>query len=259
MAAAAALTADLLDLATRTAHAAGAQLLARQGDVHRVQYKTSDTDPVSEADRAAEELITAALAQARPGDGMLGEEGAERASSTGLRWVVDPLDGTVNYLYGQPAWAVSIACEDADGALIGVVHQPALQRTFAAVRAQGATRNDEPIAVNDPVALAHALIGTGFAYEADRRRGQAAVVARILPQVRDVRRIGSAALDLCMVAAGMLDGYYEDYTKRWDWAAGALIAAEAGAHVEVAGDGVVAAGPALFGPLRTLLTDAGVA
>jgi myo-inositol-1(or 4)-monophosphatase len=257
MAEAEALTAELLQLATRTAHAAGAQLLPRQDAVHRVEYKTSATDPVSEADHAAEQLITTALTQARPGDGLLGEEGADRDSSTGLRWVVDPLDGTVNYLYGLADWAVSIACEDADGALVGVVHQPALGRTFTAVRGEGAFLDSVRLAVNDPVELGRALLGTGFAYDVEQRRRQAGIIAQVLPQVRDIRRIGSAALDLCMVAAGMLDAYYEDTTSRWDWAAGALIAAEAGARVEHAGDGLVAAGPALFGPLQAALATAG--
>ena len=259
VAAAQALNDTLLALATRTAHAAGAELLQRQGGVHRVSYKSSDTDPVSEADEAAERMITASLREARPDDGLVGEEGANRESTSGLRWVIDPLDGTVNYLYGHSAWAVSIACEDADGAVVGVVHQPSLQRTFTAMRGEGAELNGARIEVNDPVALGHALVGTGFAYDAERRRRQAGVVAHLLPQVRDVRRIGSAALDLCMVAAGMLDAYYEDHTAHWDWAAGALIAAEAGAQVEIIGDGLMAAGPALFGPLRTLLTRAGAA
>jgi myo-inositol-1(or 4)-monophosphatase len=257
VAAAQALTAELLDLAVGTAQAAGAQLLERQDQVHRVQYKTTDTDPVSEADQAAEQLITAALTAARPADGMLGEEGADRGSATGLRWVVDPLDGTVNYLYGHPSWAVSIACEDADGALVGVVHQPTTQRTFTAVRGEGASLNGAPLRVNDPVSLGHALLGTGFAYDAEQRRRQAGIIAAVLPQVRDIRRIGSAALDLCMVAAGELDAYYEDTTARWDWAAGELIAAEAGAQVEHFGDGLMVAGPALFPPLRTALVGAG--
>lgn len=254
--AAEALNGALLELATRTAHAAGAELLQRQDRVHHVSYKSSDTDPVSEADQAAERMITAALCDARPGDGLLGEEGANRESASGLRWVIDPLDGTVNYLYGHPAWAVSIACEDAAGAVVGIVHQPALQHTFSAVRGNGAFLDGKPISVNDPVELAHALVGTGFAYDAEHRRRQAGIVAQVLPQVRDVRRIGSAALDLCMVAAGMLDGYYEEHTAHWDWAAGALIASEAGAQVRVAGNGVMAAGAALFGPLQALLAKA---
>lgn len=251
------MTAELLDLATQVALAAGAVLGDRQGAAGRVSYKTTETDPVTEADRASERLITELLLAARPDDGLLGEEGAERAGSSGLRWVIDPLDGTVNYLYGMPAYAVSIACEDAQGGLVGVVHQPARSVTYAAVRGGGAFANGRPLAVNDPVPLPHALVGTGFSYDAERRALQGAVLAQVLPQVRDIRRVGSAALDLCMVAAGMLDAYYEDTTSHWDWAAGALIAREAGARVEIIGDAPLAAGPALFGPLRRQLVAAG--
>lgn len=231
------------------AHEAGAVLAARQADVGQVTYKTSATDPVSEADRASERLITRTLSEARPEDGILGEEGADRPGTSGLRWIVDPLDGTVNYLYGMSAWSVSIACCDDDGAVVGVVHEPATSTTYAAIRGQGAFRGSERLRVNDPVPLAHALVATGFGYEVEDRRRQAAVVAALLPRVRDVRRVGSAALDLCMAAAGTVDGYYEDTTSIWDWAAGALIAAEAGAVVRTYGGGLVVAGPALIDPL----------
>lgn len=247
------MTDRLLQLGTDVAVAAGKMLLDRQAAAGTVTYKTTDTDPVSEADQASERLITDLLLRARPDDGLLGEEGAERPGSSGLRWVVDPLDGTVNYLYGMPAYAVSIACEDEQGALVGVVHQPALGITYAAVRGGGAQVDGRPLRVNDPVPLAHALVGTGFSYDAEQRGRQAAVVARLLPQVRDIRRVGSAALDLCMVAAGMLDGYYEDTTSRWDWAAGALVAAEAGAMVRPLRNGLIAAGPALIDALRGAL------
>ena len=250
------MTAELLDLAVRIAVEAGAHLADRQGAAGAVTYKSSDTDPVSEADQAAERLITAALREVRPDDGILGEEGADRAGSTGLRWVVDPLDGTVNYLYGMPAWCVSIACEDDHGALVGVVHQPVAGLTFTARRGAGATCNGRALAVNDPVSLGRALIATGFSYDVEQRERQAGIVQGLLPQVRDIRRVGSAALDLCMVAAGMVDGYYEDTTKRWDWAAGALVAAEAGATVSVAGDGLVVAGPTLFPALAEALDTA---
>lgn len=240
------MTQELLDLAVRISREAGELLAARQGAAGAVTYKSSATDPVSEADKASERLITTALGQARPDDGLLGEEGSDEGGTTGLRWVIDPLDGTVNYLYGMPAWSVSIACEDDDGAVIGVVHQPAAGLTFAAHRGHGATCNGRPLAVNDPVPLAHALILTGFSYDVEQRKRQAAIVAEVLPQVRDIRRIGSAALDLCMVGAGMADAYYEDTTARWDWAAGALVAAEAGANVRVTGDELVVAGPSLF-------------
>jgi myo-inositol-1(or 4)-monophosphatase len=246
-------TADLLALAVTVARSAGAELAQRQGNAGDVAYKTSATDPVSEADTASERLITSALLAARPDDGMLGEEGADRRGSTGLRWVVDPLDGTVNYLYGMPAWSVSIACEDQHGALIGVVYQPVTGALYSAVRGEGAICDGRSLQVNDPVPLARALLATGFAYDVPNRTRQAQRISRVLPAVRDIRRIGSAALDLCMLAAGMVDAYYEDTTSRWDWAAGALIAAEAGAIVHEWGDGIIAAGPALFDELHALL------
>jgi myo-inositol-1(or 4)-monophosphatase len=170
--------------------------------------------------------------------------------------VLDPLDGTVNYLYGIPAWCVSVACEDADGALVGVVRDPVHDVTYRASRGGGSWSGTTRLAVNDPVPLRRALVATGFAYDARVRARQARMLAEVLPQVRDVRRAGSAALDLCAVAAGRADGYYEDTTSRWDWAAGALIAAEAGATVTPLRDGVIAAGPALHADLVALLAAA---
>jgi len=249
-------TAALLDLAVEVATAAGAELLARRSDAGAVAYKTSNTDPVSEADRASERLLVDALLSARPDDGLLGEEGAARRGTSGLRWVVDPLDGTVNYLYGLGDWAVSVACEDDRGALVGAVHDPLRQETFHAARGLGAHCGDRPLAVNDPVALARALVATGFSYDAEHRAEQAGVVAILLPKIRDIRRAGGAALDLCAVASGRVDGYYEDSTQRWDWAAGALIAAEAGATVTPLGEGLMAAGPALHASLAAALAEA---
>lgn len=261
----------LLDLARTAAVRAGALLVARAGTVQVVETKSSETDPVSAADRAAEELLVQLLLEARPDDGLLGEEGADRPAASGLRWVLDPLDGTVNYLYGLGGWAVSVACERrvggvSDGweAVAGVVHDPLRGETFAAAAGAGAvlhgTDGTRPLRVNDPVPLSSALVATGFAYRSETRERQAAVVARLLPRVRDIRRIGSAALDLCAVASGRVDGYYEDSTNRWDWAAGALVAAEAGALVGHLpgphGDGgLLAAGPALAGPLRDLVSS----
>lgn len=247
------MTAQLLELAVEVAHEAGAALAARQARPGDVTYKTSATDPVSEADKAAELLITQALLRARPDDGMLGEEGADRRGTSGLRWIIDPLDGTVNYLYGMPAWSVSIACADERGALIGVVHQPATATTYSAVRGDGAFCGADRLTVNDPVALEQALIATGFSYDAEDRRRQSGVIAALLPAVRDVRRVGSAALDLCMVAAGMVDAYYEDTTSIWDWAAGALVATEAGAVSQPYGGGLVVAGPGLIDALCAAL------
>lgn len=253
---------DLLDLAVRAAEGAGTLLVARFGAAHDVHTKSSATDPVSEADTAAEALLVDTLSTARPDDGLLGEEGADRAGTTGLRWVLDPLDGTVNYLYGLPGWSVSVACEVwEDGAwqaLAAAVHDPLRGETFRAARGGGARLGRQRLAVNDPVPLARALVGTGFGYVTATRRRQAQVAARLLGEVRDLRRIGSAAMDLCLVASGRLDAYYEDSSSRWDWAAGVLIVTEAGGVVEPlpAPDGttgVLAAGPALHGPLRALV------
>jgi myo-inositol-1(or 4)-monophosphatase len=192
----------------------------------------------SDADRDAEALIKDLLAAERPADGLLAEEGSQADGASGRRWVVDPLDGTTNYLYRFPAWVVSVALEDADtpsgstgGGLVGVVHDPLRRETFTAVRGEGARLNGVEIAVSGAQQLDTALIGTGFGYAAERRAEQAEVALRVLPRVRDIRRAGAAALDLCMVACGRLDGYYERGLNAWDWSAGALIASEAGAAV----------------------------
>jgi fructose-1,6-bisphosphatase/inositol monophosphatase family enzyme len=217
---------------------------------------------VTEMDRAAERHIVQRLRAARPGDGFLGEEGARETGDTGVRWLVDPLDGTTNYLYGVPAFGVSIAAE-VDGAVqVACVHDPSHAETFTAVRGDGAYCRGQRLEVSAPATLASALIGTGFSYLPERRAIQAAVLARLLGQVRDVRRVGAASIDLCWLAAGRLDGYYERGLAPWDFAAGALIASEAGADVSDLGDGppstdiVVAAGPTIAGPLRTLIAEA---
>ncbi|MEU4289895.1 inositol monophosphatase family protein [Kribbella sp. NPDC026596] len=254
---------ELRALAVRLAFAAGEELLARQRslsiDAAGVETKSSASDPVSAADRASEKLITDGITTARPGDGLLGEEGAARTSETGLTWVIDPLDGTVNYLYGRLDWCVSIAAEDEAGALVGVIHQPRAGRTWSAIRDQGARRDDsghEDVALGPlrEVALEAALVSTGFSYLAERRAEQADHLRRVLPAVRDVRRGGSAALDLCSVADGTADAYYEHVIQPWDIAAGALIAREAGART-IGGPGtefphgILAAAPALAATL----------
>jgi myo-inositol-1(or 4)-monophosphatase len=213
---------------------------------------------VSDADRAAEEAISALLRAERPEDGLLGEEGLSAPGSSGRRWVVDPLDGTTNYLYRYRAWAVSVALEDADGALVGVVHDALNGETFRASRGGGAELNGAPIRVRDVEDLGRALMATCFGYDPDVRRGQAEVLLRLLPHVRDVRRAGAAALDLCHVAAGRLDGYYERGINHWDWAAGALIVEEAGGRVVplVGGrPGLAAAGPRLVEKLAALAKE----
>jgi myo-inositol-1(or 4)-monophosphatase len=221
---------ELLELAVTAAERAGALLLdyasRRSLDV---ETKTSATDPVSEADRGAEQVVTAALLEARPDDGILGEEdAANRSGRTGLRWVVDPLDGTVNFLYGIPAWCVSIGCEDGDGPLVGVVHDPNRGESFAACRGAGATLNGEPIRVREVDRLDRALIATGFSYGADVRRTQGRWAAELLGRARDLRRVGAAALDLAWTAAGRVDGFYEIGLHRWDFLAGMLLVEEAG-------------------------------
>jgi len=248
----------LLDLAMRGARAAGNELMNRYGNIQGLNSKTSATDPVSDADRAAEAILVDLITGERPDDGLLGEEGAARESTSGIRWVIDPLDGTVNYLYQLDNFSVSVAAEDGDGALVGVVYNPTNRRAYHAIRGAGAAVDGSPLRVNDPVPLDRALIATGFGYSAERRRTQGALIAELLPKVRDVRRIGSAALDLCTVASGAVDGYFEEGVKAWDVAAGALIATEAGAkYTEFtptgAESGCLAAGPALFKELHATL------
>ena len=253
----------LLELALGAAHAAGELLLERfGGPALGVESKSSTTDMVSEADRAAERFLLDRITAARPDDGVLGEEGANVAGESGLTWVVDPLDGTTNYLFGYPVWSVSVACEDAEGAVAGVVHDPIRGETFAAARGAGATLNGRPARTRAPRGLDRALVGTGFAYDPGDRGLQARVLTHLLPRVRDVRRTGSAALDLAWVACGRLDGFYEWGIKHWDRAAGMLLVAEAGGGVSVFDPGgglepcVVAAAADQHDPLRDLVVAA---
>jgi myo-inositol-1(or 4)-monophosphatase len=235
--------AALVALAGDVARRAGALLLDGSRQRRRlVETKSTVTDMVSEMDRAAEDLIVGALLAARPDDGVLGEEGSSRAGTSGLRWVVDPLDGTTNYLYGIPGWGVSIAAETADGVVAGVVFDPVHDELFAALRGGGARCNDEPIACSTQSELGLALVATGFGYSPERRRAQAEVVAGLLADIRDIRRIGAAAVDLCSVACGRVDAYFERGLSWWDLAAGALIATEAGCVVTSLDGGPVSPG-----------------
>jgi myo-inositol-1(or 4)-monophosphatase len=249
----------LAALAERAARAAGALLLehAARGAV-AVESKSSATDMVSAADRASEALLVELIDAARPDDGMLGEEGASRTGTTGLTWVVDPLDGTTNYLYGFPQWAVSVAAEDARGPVAACVYDPVRDEAFTAARGAGARLNGDPIRTSDARDLATSLIGTGFAYQADVRAAQGARMSAVLAAVRDIRRAGSAALDLAWVACGRLDGFFESGIHHWDYAGGMLLVPEAGGRFEVGPgplDGllqVVASGPGIHGALRAL-------
>ena len=196
-----------------------------------LERKSSRTDLVSDADRDAERLIADLIRRERPDDGLMGEEGAGIEGRSGRRWIVDPLDGTTNFLYGFPAWSVSIALEDGEGTTVGVVHDPSRGETFSAARGGGARLNGEPIEVGGCDRLDLALVATGFGYGAERRAAQAETLTRVLPRVRDIRRPGSAALDLSYVACGRVDAYYERDLKPWDWDAGRLLASEAGGSV----------------------------
>jgi myo-inositol-1(or 4)-monophosphatase len=277
---------ELLRMAVDAAAEAGRLLASWRGDGRPevVQTKSSPTDVVTEMDRRSEALITGRIRAVRPGDAILGEEGGQTAGAAAIgdqgsgafgsgqvRWVIDPLDGTVNYLYGLRDWAVSIAAE-VDGVVVaGVVEVPRAGERFTAVAGQGAWLYREGVSsesgtgtalrCNAGVTLAQALVGTGFGYEAERRQVQGEVVAAVLPHVRDTRRGGSAAVDLCSVAAGRLDAFYERGLHPWDFAAGGLVAREAGAQVGgLAGRAesssfTVAASPDLYRQLDTFLCD----
>jgi myo-inositol-1(or 4)-monophosphatase len=249
----------LLDVAVAAAEPA-ADLLART-EPDAVETKSSRTDLVTDVDRASERLIVEHLLRVRPDDAVLGEEGGERAGTSGVRWVLDPLDGTTNFVYRYGAYAVSIAAEIAGEVVAGVVVDATRQERFTATRGGGAHLDGRPLSVTPADDLATALVGTGFAYDAAVRGRQAQVLAEVLPRVRDLRRSGSAALDLCALAAGRLDGFWERGLAEWDRAAGALIAAEAGARVGRLGTGepltLLAAGPRIYPALKALLLDAG--
>lgn len=254
---------ELLEVAVDAARAAGAELMARWRRPIKFDTKSTPTDPVSEADLAADRAIHALLAERRPDDSILSEEGSgEQAAgfgASGLRWVVDPLDGTVNYLYGLTAFAVSVAVEDTDGALAGAVLVPAERELFTATRGGPALSNGEPIAPGGCERLDRALVGTGFAYDARVRAAQAQIATRVIPAARDIRRAGAAAVDMCSCACGRLDAYFERGVKPWDVAAGTLICERVGLTVrELEPDGempsgVLVAPAALLGPLGALV------
>jgi myo-inositol-1(or 4)-monophosphatase len=254
--------AELRELATEAARAAGELLRERflAGGERATGSKSSPTDVVSAADLAAERAIRELIGARRPGDAILGEEGGETQEGEGLRWIVDPLDGTVNFLYGVPQWCVSVAVHDEAGGLAGVVFDPLRDELFAGHRGGGSpTLNGVPVAGSAATDLATSLVGTGFAYSAEVRAVQASVVAALLPQVRDVRRMGSAALDLAWTAAGRLDAFYERGVQAWDIAAGVVLGECAGLEVrtldaaDVAPAGVVVAPAGIMGALAEIV------
>jgi myo-inositol-1(or 4)-monophosphatase len=250
---------ELLDVALEAARAAAPILLERFGHERVLATKSTVTDLVSEADLLAEQAIRDVLASRVPDDAIVGEEGDDVAGSTGRRWVVDPLDGTVNYLYGIPQWCVSVACEGQAAVILDALRD----ECFTATAGGPARLGDRELRRDDTDDLGRTLVATGFGYDSERRALQATVVSRLLPRVRDIRRAGSAALDLAWTAAGRLDAYFEYGVNPWDTAAGELICSEAGLHVqrlEPGGGlpyGVLVAPPSLAGPLHDLVRAAG--
>jgi myo-inositol-1(or 4)-monophosphatase len=257
--AAAVVSDDLLAVAVEAARAAAAVLVERYeaaGGPTGLQTKSTPTDLVSAADLEAERAIREVLARRRPDDGILGEEeGGDVAGTSGLRWVVDPLDGTVNYLFGLPQWCVSVACEGRAGAIL----DPVRGELFEVVAGRSATHDGRPVAASSRMDLSTALVATGFAYDAGVRERQAEVVARVLPRVADIRRMGSAALDLAWTAAGRFDAFYERGVSAWDIAAGTMLCATAGLEVRELAPrdglpgGVLVAPAALAGELFELV------
>ena len=261
-------TLEFRDIAETIAREAGELAARRRAEgVAIAASKSSLEDVVTEADREVETFIRSRLADLRPDDAFLGEEWGAEGGSSGFTWVVDPIDGTVNYLYGIPDYCVSIAVVEGEPepgtwtALAGVVYAPAKGELFRAAAGHGAFRGDERLAVTSGVTPALALVGTGFGYAAEKRVRQAAVVQSLIAEVRDIRRIGAAALDLCAVACGRIDAYYESGLNPWDQAAGVLIAQEAGARVEgrdgspADRDLTIAAAPEIFGFLHDRVAD----
>ena len=238
-----------------------------------VGTKSSPTDVVTASDRAVETRIRELLADLRPGDAVFGEEQGRGAGAAvepgGVVWVVDPIDGTVNFLYGLPWFAVSLAATRDGATLAGAVLEPQSGRLWSAAAGQGATLDGRPLTASRATDVSLSLVGTGFAYDVVRRTRQAAFTAALLPRVRDVRRSGSAALDLCAVGAGWLDGYVEHGCNWWDWAAAALVASEAGAVVRTPGadgcghddglgrDATLAAAPGIAAGLTDLARECG--
>ncbi|MCC6237145.1 MAG: inositol monophosphatase [Dehalococcoidia bacterium] len=255
--------APLLQLATNLALECG-EVLRSAGRPRAIEQKSSDVDLVTELDRQVERLIVDRLRAARPYDGLLGEEGATREGTSGVRWLIDPIDGTTNFVYAYPGFAVSIAAEVNGALAVGAVHDVVLQETFAGSLGGGATLNGNPIHVGSGTELSSALVGTGFSYSAAIRGAQSEALRHVLPRVRDIRRRGAASLDLCWVACGRLDAYFErDIGGPWDIGAGSVILHEAGGLLTDAHGGpprpphlILASNPGLYEEFRALLVRA---
>ncbi len=253
----------LRDLALDIARAVGQEIGRRAGRVDVLSTKSTATDLVTEVDRWSEAEIVSRILDSRPGDSILGEEGTGVDGTSGVRWVVDPIDGTTNFVYGHPGFSVSISVEVDNEPVAGVVLDPLLDDVFAAAVGHGTTRNGQPVQVSGTTDLTTALVATGFSYDPDRRGRQAEVLVGLLPQIRDIRRMGGAAIDLASVSCGRVDAYFEQGLNPWDFTAGTVLVSEAGGRVtdldEQPGNGnlVVAAPAAIHGPLLDLLRALG--
>ena len=255
---------DLVALAEKLARSAGSLALAgRKKGLTEVDTKSTATDMVTEFDRASERLIVDGLIESRPHDAIVGEEGTSRDGTSGISWFVDPIDGTTNFFYDLPNWCVSIGAKDAGGTVCGVVYVPALDEMFTAARGGGAWLNGKQIHCGSIAELSQALICTGFNYDSSNRVAQAERILRYIDKVRDVRRFGAAAIDICYVACGRLDGYYEEYLWPWDYVAADLIAREAGCRTgdltgaPIDNRDVLISNPTLFPQLVTLIRESG--
>jgi len=250
---------DLVALAAALARRAGGIALeGRRGGDMGATTKSSPTDIVTLYDRMCEETIVTGLADARPHDAVVGEEGTSRPGTSGIEWHIDPIDGTANYFFGLPTWAVSIGACDAEGPLAGAVYLPVLDEMFTASRGGGAFLNGAPIAPRDVRSLPDALLATGFGYDPAAREAHGRTVANMVGHVRDIRRLGAASVDMCFVACGRLDAYVEGGLNSWDIMAARLVLTEAGCVVTdyaggpVTPEEVIAAAPAIHGPLVAL-------
>lgn len=254
---------ELRDLAVRVARDTAQMVHGRLGDTHSVDTKSSINDLVTDVDRAAEAMIVSMILGARPQDSLVGEEGTGVSGSTDVEWIIDPIDGTTSFWYGLPGFSVSIAARVAGELAVGCVVAPAIGNEYAAATGHGATLNGRAVRCRTTTSLAQSLLATGFSPDHDRRARQARQLAELLPRVRDIRRMGSAALDLCLVAAGQAEGYFEVGLNEWDYAAGAVIAAQAGATTVVEPDDatgrafIVAAAPGIADDLVALLRRLG--
>lgn len=251
---------ELCDLAERLAVDAGELVYeGRKRGIASATTKSSDTDVVTEFDRASERMIVDGLHAERPDDAVIGEEGTDTAGASGVRWLIDPIDGTTNFLYDLPGYAVSIAAFAEDRPIAGVVYVPSTRELFTATAGGGAMLNGSRIHCSTTSVLLHSLVATGFSYQVERRRDQARRIAEVIPQIRDIRRFGAASTDLCYLAAGRLDVYFEKWLGPWDFAAGELIAREAGCRTgrfdggPIDSSEVLAANPALFDQMVELL------